>query len=107
MEKYTGPNQAEWWSLVEAELDENSTTRAWPVGGELKAACIAVNASLGRGQSRPAGVGSGYRPDTAEINAKRINAGAAVAESALKGNMRQEMINRGLTTEQQLAKYRI
>jgi hypothetical protein len=88
-----------FWDKVKQYLDEESTSRAWPTGGELKKACLAA-------KPKPAGRRDEAQIDTFAINAGRFERGDAVGDEWLFGRLAREIVARGLVTNARQDEYR-
>lgn len=83
------------------KLKEAHKSRNWPNGAEISTAIAkSMNASQ---SSLPKAFG--WKPDSLEVNAKRIKAGEPVGEMYIQGKMAERMVRDGLVTEEELAPY--
>lgn len=90
-----------WWQHVEDRLEVTAKTQAWPIASEIAEACKHVNAEWVKPAAR-----SSDLPAEIEHMARRMNAGEAVAESALYGVNAVQLRRAGLVDEATLRRYR-
>jgi len=84
------------------KLKEAHKSRTWPTAADISAA---VSKSMSTAKSSlPKGNGT-WKPDSLEINAKRIKAGEPVGQMYIQGKLAERMVRDGLVTEEELAPY--
>ena len=84
------------------KLKEAHKSRTWPTAADISAA---VSKSMYSAKSSlPKGNGT-WKPNSLEINAKRIKAGEPVGQMYIQGKLAERMIREGLVTEEELAPY--
>ena len=84
------------------KLKEAHKSRTWPTAAEISAA---VSKSMTSSKSSlPKGNGT-WKPDSLEINAKRIIAGEPVGEMYIRGKLADKMVEMGLITDAHLQPY--
>lgn len=84
------------------KLKEAHKSRTWPTAADISAA---VSKSMSTAKSSlPKGNGT-WKPDSLEINAKRIKAGEPVGQMYIQGKLAERMVRDGLVTEDELAPY--
>jgi hypothetical protein len=84
------------------KLKSAHTSRTWPTGKDIDAA---VTKSMTTSHSFSPDNKGPWKPDTLEINARRIRAGEPVGETYLTGKLAERMVSKGLVTEEQIAPY--
>lgn len=84
------------------KLKSAHTSRTWPTGKDIDAA---VTKSMTTSHSSLPHNKGPWKPDTLEINARRIRAGEPVGETYLTGKLAERMVSKGLVTEEQIAPY--
>jgi hypothetical protein len=83
------------------KLKEAHKSRTWPTAADISAA---VSKSMNTSKSSlPKAMG--WKPDSLEVNAKRIKAGEPVGEMYIQGKLAERMVRDGLVTEEELAPY--
>ena len=83
------------------KLKEAHKSRTWPTAADIS---MAVSKSMTTSKSSlPKAIG--WKPDSLEVNAKRIKAGEPVGEMYIQGKMAERMVRDGLVTEEELAPY--
>ena len=83
------------------KLKEAHKSRTWPTAADIS---TAVSKSMTTSKSSlPKAIG--WKPDSLEVNAKRIKAGEPVGEMYIQGKMAERMVRDGLVTEEELAPY--
>ena len=81
------------------KLKEAHKSRTWPTAADIS---TAVSKSMTTSKSSlPKAIG--WKPDSLEVNAKRIKAGEPVGEMYIQGKMAERMVRDGLVTEEELA----
>ena len=84
------------------KLKEAHKSRTWPTAADISAA---VSKSMSTAKSSlPKGNGT-WKPNSLEINAKRIKAGEPVGQMYIQGKLAERMVRDGLVTEEELAPY--
>ena len=84
------------------KLKEAHKSRTWPTAADISAA---VSKSMSAAKSSlPNGNGT-WKPNSLEINAKRIRAGEPVGQMYIQGKLAERMVRDGLVTEEELAPY--
>ena len=84
------------------KLKEAHKSRTWPTAADISAA---VSKSMSTAKSSlPKGNGT-WKPNSLEINAKRIKAGEPVGQMYIQGKLAERMVRDGLVTEDELAPY--
>jgi hypothetical protein len=84
------------------KLKEAHKSRTWPTAADISAA---VSKSMSTSKSSlPTGNGT-WKPNSLEINAKRIKAGEPVGQMYIQGKLAERMVRDGLVTEEELAPY--
>ena len=84
------------------KLKEAHKSRTWPTVADISAA---VSKSMSTAKSSlPKGNGT-WKPNSLEINAKRIKAGEPVGQMYIQGKLAERMVRDGLVTEEELAPY--
>lgn len=84
------------------KLKEAHKSRTWPTAAEISAA---VSKSMTTSKSSLPSGNATWKPDSLEINAKRIKAGEPVGQMYIQGKLAERMVREGLVTEEQLAPY--
>lgn len=94
----------DWFTDFEEALLGNLETRTWPTAKEISKAAKDI------APKRPEIIDytqqNKYEVDDLKINAQRINRGEAVAESYITGTYAEQMVRKGLVTQEQLQPYR-
>ena len=82
----------------------NLESRTWPTAKEISKAAkdIAPKRPEIRDDTQP----KGYEPNELKINAKRIQNKEEVGENYIYGAMADQMVRKGLVTQEQLQPYR-
>jgi len=83
------------------KLKEAHKSRSWPTSAEISAA---VSKSMSSASTRSVSSGP-WKPDTLQINAKRIIAGEPVGEMYIRGKLADKMVEMGLISEAHLQPY--
>jgi hypothetical protein len=84
------------------KLKEAHKSRTWPTAADISAA---VSKSMSTSKSSLPSGNATWKPDSLEINAKRIKAGEPVGQMYIQGKLAERMVRDGLVTEEQLAPY--
>lgn len=84
------------------KLKEAHKSRTWPTAADISAA---VSKSMTTSKSSLPSGNATWKPDSLEINAKRIKAGEPVGQMYIQGKLAERMVRDGLVTEEQLAPY--
>ena len=84
------------------KLKEAHKSRTWPTAADISAA---VSKSMSASKSSLPSGNATWKPDSLEINAKRIKAGEPVGQMYIQGKLAERMLRDGLVTEEQLAPY--
>ena len=84
------------------KLKEAHKSRTWPTAADISAA---VSKSMSTSKSSLPSGNATWKPDSLEINAKRIKAGEPVGQMYIQGKMAERMVREGLVTEDELAPY--
>lgn len=84
------------------KLKEAHKSRTWPTAADISAA---VSKSMSTAKSSLPSGNATWKPDSLEINAKRIKAGEPVGQMYIQGKLAERMLREGLVTEEQLAPY--
>lgn len=84
------------------KLKEAHKSRTWPTAADISAA---VSKSMSTSKSSLPSGNATWKPDSLEINAKRIKSGEPVGQMYIKGKLAERMVREGLVTEEQLAPY--
>lgn len=84
------------------KLKEAHKSRTWPTAADISAA---VSKSMSTSKSSLPSGNATWKPDSLEINAKRIKAGEPVGQMYIQGKLAERMVREGLVTEEQLAPY--
>tara|TARA_B100000035_G_scaffold253271_1_gene222640 strand:- start:184 stop:657 length:474 start_codon:yes stop_codon:yes gene_type:complete len=94
----------DWFVDFEEALLTNLESRTWPTAKEISKAAkdIAPKRPEIRDDTQP----KGYEPDELKINAKRIHNKEEVGENYIFGTMAEQMVRKGLVTQEQLQPYR-
>ena len=79
--------------------------RSWPTVSHIVDA-MNVSAKVSKPKQAEGKVEAGWRPDTMQIMANRMNAGEAVSDSYLYGRSAVELLKAGLVDMQTMRKYR-
>ena len=83
------------------KLKEAHKSRSWPTSAEISAA---VSKSMTSASTRSVSSGP-WKPDTLQLNAKRIIAGEPVGEMYIRGKLADKMVEMGLISEAHLQPY--
>jgi hypothetical protein len=83
------------------KLKEAHKSRTWPTASEISAA---VSKSMTSASTRSVSSGP-WKPDTLQLNAKRIIAGEPVGEMYIRGKLADKMVEMGLISEAHLQPY--
>ena len=83
------------------KLKEAHKSRTWPTAADISAA---VSKSMSSVSTRSVSSGP-WKPDTLQLNAKRIIAGEPVGEMYIRGKLADKMVQMGLITEAHLQPY--
>ena len=83
------------------KLKEAHKSRTWPTAADISAA---VSKSMSSASTRSVSSGP-WKPDTLQLNAKRIIAGEPVGEMYIRGKLADKMVQMGLITEAHLQPY--
>jgi hypothetical protein len=83
------------------KLKEAHKSRTWPTAADISAA---VSKSMTSASTRSVSSGP-WKPDTLELNAKRIIAGEPVGEMYIRGKLADKMVEMGLISEAHLQPY--
>ena len=83
------------------KLKEANKSRTWPTAADISAA---VSKSMSSASTRSVSSGP-WKPDTLQLNAKRIIAGEPVGEMYIRGKLADKMVQMGLITEAHLQPY--
>ena len=84
------------------KLKEAHKSRTWPTAAAISAA---VSKSMSTAKSSLPKSNGTWKPDSLEINAKRIKAGEPVGQMYIQGKLAERMVRDGLVTEEELAPY--
>ena len=84
------------------KLKEAHKSRTWPTAADISAA---VSKSMTTSKSSLPSGNATWKPDSLEINAKRIKAGEPVGQMYIQGKLAERMVRDGLVTEDELAPY--
>lgn len=84
------------------KLKEAHKSRTWPTAADISAA---VSKSMSTSKSSLPSGNATWKPDSLEINAKRIKAGEPVGQMYIQGKLAERMVRDGLVTEDELAPY--
>jgi len=84
------------------KLKEAHKSRTWPTAAAISAA---VSKSMTTSKSSLPSGNATWKPDSLEINAKRIKAGEPVGQVYIQGKLAERMVRDGLITEDELAPY--
>lgn len=84
------------------KLKEAHKSRTWPTAADISAA---VSKSMSTSKSSLPSGSATWKPDSLEINAKRIKAGEPVGQMYIQGKLAERMVRDGLVTEDELAPY--
>ena len=84
------------------KLKEAHKSRTWPTAADISAA---VSKSMSTAKSSLPKGDATWKPNSLEINAKRIKAGEPVGQMYIQGKLAERMVRDGLVTEEQLAPY--
>jgi len=84
------------------KLKEAHKSRSWPSAADI-AAAVTKSMNTQRA-SMPTNKGP-WKPDTLEVNAKRIIAGEPVGEMYIRGKLADKMVQMGLITDAHLQPY--
>jgi hypothetical protein len=84
------------------KLKEAHKSRTWPTAADISAA---VSKSMSTSKSSLPSGNATWKPDSLEINAKRIKAGEPVGQMYIQGKLAERMVREGLVTEDELAPY--
>ena len=84
------------------KLKEAHKSRTWPTAADISAA---VSKSMSTSKSSLLSGNATWKPDSLEINAKRIKAGEPVGQMYIQGKLAERMVRDGLVTEDELAPY--
>ena len=94
----------DWFTDFEEALLGNLETRTWPTAKEISKAAKDI------APKRPEIIDytqqEKYQPDELKINANRIISGQQVGEHYIFGTMAEQMVRKGLVTQEQLQPYR-
>ena len=83
------------------KLKEAHKSRTWPTAADISAA---VSKSMSSASTRSVSSGP-WKPDTLQLNAKRIIAGEPVGEMYIRGKLADKMVEMGLISEAHLQPY--
>jgi hypothetical protein len=83
------------------KLKEAHKSRTWPTAADISAA---VSKSMTSASTRSVSSGP-WKPDTLQLNAKRIIAGEPVGEMYIRGKLADKMVEMGLISEAHLQPY--
>ena len=83
------------------KLKEAHKSRTWPTAADISAA---VSKSMSSVSTRSVSSGP-WKPDTLQLNAKRIIAGEPVGEMYIRGKLADKMVEMGLISEAHLQPY--
>lgn len=83
------------------KLKEAHKSRSWPSAADVAAA---VSKSMTSASTRSVSSGP-WKPDTLQLNAKRIIAGEPVGEIYIRGKLADKMVQMGLITDAHLQPY--
>jgi len=83
------------------KLKEAHKARSWPSAADIAAA---VSKSMTSASTRTVSSGP-WKPDTLQLNAKRIIAGEPVGEMYIRGKLADKMVQMGLITDAHLQPY--
>ena len=84
------------------KLKEAHKSRTWPTAADISSA---VSKSMSTSKSSLPSGNATWKPDSLEINAKRIKAGEPVGQMYIQGKLAERMVRDGLVTEDELAPY--
>jgi hypothetical protein len=83
------------------KLKEAHKSRTWPTAADISAA---VSKSMTSASTRSVSSGP-WKPDTLQLNAKRIIAGEPVGEMYIRGKLADKMVEMGLISDAHLQPY--
>ena len=98
-------NYTEWFDDFKEELLNNLETRSWPTGKHMSNAARAIAPRRPDLLVYPSG-NERYKPDPHKINAARIKNHQPVCEKYVEGDDAEQMLRKGLVTEEDLEPYK-
>lgn len=97
-------NYGSWFEEFEVSIFENLESRTWPTSKEISKAAQQIAPQ--RLEFRDMTGDNKGGTDAFKINANRIKRGESVCETYVNGKLADELVKRGLITDQDLAPYR-